>query len=259
MGSWVSCGSNNKTTRFKVRAEPVLAELRKQRDIFTRDGQQRWKLAETYRSEAIRHYDQGNDFDARLAALEALEHEAMANRYLKIIESNMEAAGQINLLSQQYDVTEDYKATAEQLRKLGLIKEAHDETQTVYDDKGEMLDEKMRMTLAEKSCRDFDQLVKSMNEQIIEIRASKIDSSAILREQTKQWDDQDTPERITHLIQSWKLPSNKRNKPFAPKPPSIKMIREATPANISMLETSAEEEEEKEEHDREECDEQNKQ
>lgn len=234
MGIIFSCSSGSKSSRFKSKAAPVLARLTDQRAKFTADGRACSDAALGFRRDAIRYYDQDNIFDAKLSALKALEHEAMASRYLRIIESIMATMGQINRLGQQYDASENYELTAHELKRLGIIKKDYDKSNEKTGEDGSLLTEKERMELASQAVQEFDTLVSAMNEKIIEIQGSEIDSKSLLQGETNSGS-------VETLIQKWKFHRNEYV-PFVPKP--------ATPANMAMLESSSEEDEEDEDNPR---------
>jgi hypothetical protein len=201
MGAYFSCGQY-KSPRFKSKAAPVLAKLNAQEAKFTSDAQVHDRIARGYKQDSIKHFQNNEDLNARLSALKALENEAMAERYYKIVNYISSTRNHINMLGQQYDMVEACESNADGLQELKKIQRAYDKNKESKDETGKTVTEDDRLLLADEINEEFEKVISNMDTKIIRIQASKLDSTTVL-------DSDGDHKEIDHLIQRWQLEKGK--------------------------------------------------
>jgi hypothetical protein len=119
---WFSCCAPRQT-RFNVRAQPVLRDLRERERHFSREAAAYESVAKSRRGEAVEYYNKNLLVQAQSAGLEAKRNVAMAARYMRIIEIIDTAIEKIQTLCVQHDLVDDFSATAHKLDDLGIVQE----------------------------------------------------------------------------------------------------------------------------------------
>lgn len=194
MGAFFSCGRGSNASRFKARSQPVIERLEKRRLKFADEGKVHARNAQMFRREAVKMYNGDNLFQGRSYALQALEQEALASKYMDIIAAIISAKGHISRLGLQYDAFENFESTADDLKKIGAIKEKYDADHEKQDDEGKTLTTEERISFATEAFKKFEQIEHDIDHTIFEIQAKPAVINAEYDEQT-----------IDKLIGEWKI------------------------------------------------------
>ena len=171
MGAFLSCGRGSNASRFKARSQPVIERLEKRRLKFADEGKVHARNAQMFRKEAVKMYNTDNLFQGRSYALQALEQEALASKYMDILSAIIAAKGHISRLGLQYDAYENFESTADDLKKIGIIKEKYDADHEKHDDEGKTLTTEERISFATEAFKKFEQIEREIDHTIFEIQA----------------------------------------------------------------------------------------
>lgn len=194
MGAWLSCSRGSNASRFKARSQPVIDRLEQRRLKFADEGKVHARNAQMFRKEAVKMYNADNLFQGRSYALQALEQEALASKYMDILSAIIAAKGHISRLGLQYDAYENFETTADDLKKIGVIKDKYDADHEKLDDEGKALTTQERISFATEAFQKFQEIEKEIDHTIFEIQAKP----AVIK---AEYDEQ----AVDRLIGEWNI------------------------------------------------------